>query len=74
MRMTTDGFGVLSTRLLRAADELCRGRIVFVTEGGYDTQALAECCERVLVLCSCEKLQAPSDGRGRHPAWRAFAR
>ena len=56
MRVTTDGFGVLSTRLLRAADELCQGRIVFVSEGGYDTQALAECSERLLALCACDKL------------------
>ena len=38
MRMTTDGYGRLTSRLLAAADELCDGRIVFVTEGGYDTQ------------------------------------
>jgi acetoin utilization deacetylase AcuC-like enzyme len=64
MRMTTDGFGVLSTRLLRAADQWCQGRVVFVSEGGYDTQALAECCDRVLVLCSGEKLQAPATVQG----------
>ncbi len=64
MRMTTDGFGVLSTRLLRAADQWCQGRVVFVSEGGYDTQALAECCDRVLALCSCEKLEAPATVEG----------
>jgi acetoin utilization deacetylase AcuC-like enzyme len=64
MRMTTDGFGVLSTRLLRAADRWCQGRVVFVSEGGYDAQALAECCDRVLVLCSCEQLQAPATVEG----------
>jgi acetoin utilization deacetylase AcuC-like enzyme len=64
MRVTTDGFEVLTTRLLRAADELCQGRIVFVSEGGYDLQALAECCERVLALCSCEKLPPPPPVEG----------
>lgn len=52
MRMTTDGYGALTSMLLWAADELCEGRIVFVTEGGYDTSALAECCERVIDLAS----------------------
>jgi acetoin utilization deacetylase AcuC-like enzyme len=64
MRVTTNGFGVLSTRLLRAADEWCQGRVVFVSEGGYDTQALAECCDRVLALCSCEKLPASATVEG----------
>ncbi len=64
MRMTTDGFGACSTRLLRAADELCDGRMVFVTEGGYDTQALAECCQRVIALCASESLPAPASIEG----------
>jgi acetoin utilization deacetylase AcuC-like enzyme len=48
MQMTTDGFAQLSARLIAAADTLCEGRIVFVTEGGYDTSALAECCQAVI--------------------------
>jgi acetoin utilization deacetylase AcuC-like enzyme len=64
MRMTTDGFGVLSTRLLRAADECCNGRVVFVSEGGYDTQALAECCQRVLSLSASDALQPPASVEG----------
>ncbi len=64
MGVTTDGFGVLSTRLLRAADEQCDGRVIFVSEGGYDTQALAECCQRVLTLCASESLPAPASIEG----------
>jgi acetoin utilization deacetylase AcuC-like enzyme len=52
MRLTTDGYGALTSLLLHAADELCDGRIVFVTEGGYDLRALAECCQRVIELAS----------------------
>jgi acetoin utilization deacetylase AcuC-like enzyme len=63
MRMTTDGYGVLTTRLLVAADELCDGRIVFVTEGGYDTAALAECCQRVIDLASADALPTLNAGR-----------
>jgi acetoin utilization deacetylase AcuC-like enzyme len=52
MRMTSDGFGALVTHLVRAADQLCGGRVVLVTEGGYDTSALAECCQRVIDITS----------------------
>src|SRR4029453_1176375 len=43
LRMTTPGFARLSKALVDLADSVCEGRIVFVTEGGYDTRALAEC-------------------------------
>jgi acetoin utilization deacetylase AcuC-like enzyme len=52
MRMTTEGYGGLTSQLLAAADELCDGRIVFATEGGYDTRALRECIEKVIALAS----------------------
>jgi acetoin utilization deacetylase AcuC-like enzyme len=52
MRMTTEGYGRLTSQLLAAADKLCDGRIVFVTEGGYDTRALRECIEKVIALAS----------------------
>jgi acetoin utilization deacetylase AcuC-like enzyme len=48
LRMTTGGFRQLTANLVAAADELCGGRIVFVTEGGYDTSALAECLQAVI--------------------------
>ena len=64
LRMTTDGFGRLTTRLLRVADEICAGRTVFVTEGGYDTAALAECCQRVIDLTSADVLQDPPPATG----------
>jgi acetoin utilization deacetylase AcuC-like enzyme len=64
MRMTTDGYGGLTTRLLSAADALCNGRIVFVTEGGYDASALADCCQRVIDLASATTRQASVDAAG----------
>ena len=36
----TSGYVHLTRELIRMAQELCRGRIVFVLEGGYDLQAL----------------------------------
>jgi len=50
-RMTTAGFRALSGLLVGAADRLCGGRVVLVTEGGYDLTALAECLEAVLDVC-----------------------
>jgi acetoin utilization deacetylase AcuC-like enzyme len=47
-RMTTEGFRALNALLLGAADRLCHGRVVLVTEGGYDLTALTECLQGVI--------------------------
>jgi acetoin utilization deacetylase AcuC-like enzyme len=52
MEVSTEGIGKLTSQLLASADELCDGRVVFVTEGGYDTKALYECLEKVMALAS----------------------
>lgn len=39
--VTTAGFYAISRRLVELAGELCRGKIVFVLEGGYDPRSLA---------------------------------
>jgi acetoin utilization deacetylase AcuC-like enzyme len=64
MQMTTDGYAQLTSRLLAAADRVCEGRIVFVTEGGYDTQALAECCQAVIDRATRHTVIAPKDIHG----------
>jgi acetoin utilization deacetylase AcuC-like enzyme len=51
LRMTTAGFSRLSKSLVDLADAVCGGRIVFVTEGGYDTRALSECLQAVIAVC-----------------------
>jgi acetoin utilization deacetylase AcuC-like enzyme len=51
LRMTTAGFSRLTADLVGAADQICQGRIVFVTEGGYDAFALAECLQAVIDVC-----------------------
>jgi acetoin utilization deacetylase AcuC-like enzyme len=40
MRLTTASFGAMTMALRTVAEECCGGRIVLVTEGGYDLQAL----------------------------------
>jgi acetoin utilization deacetylase AcuC-like enzyme len=52
MRMTTAGYARLTARLLAVADEICGGRVVIITEGGYDTAALSSCLESVIARAS----------------------
>ena len=42
MRVTSAYFGHLTAAIAAVADECCKGRLVAVTEGGYDLAALAE--------------------------------
>jgi len=51
LRMTTEGFGRLTKMLVAAADELCEGRVVLVTEGGYDLKALGDSLNEVISVC-----------------------
>ncbi len=51
LRMTTAGFARLTQALLRVADEACEGRVVLVTEGGYDLKALSESLQAVIDVC-----------------------
>ncbi len=50
--MTTAGFGRLTRMLLDLADEVCEGRVVLVTEGGYDLGALTDCLTTVIKTAS----------------------
>jgi len=45
MRLSTAGYASLTSALCAAADRHCHGRIVAVTEGGYDLGALKACLE-----------------------------
>jgi acetoin utilization deacetylase AcuC-like enzyme len=51
LRMTTAGFARLTQALLRVADEACEGRVVLVTEGGYDLKALSDSLDAVIEVC-----------------------
>ena len=52
LRLTTAGFGRLTQRLLAVAEEACGGRVVLVTEGGYDLDVLSDCLSEVVRVCS----------------------
>lgn len=64
MRVTTAGFAALITRLTAAADAFCDGRIVFATEGGYDTAVLADCCQHVIDIAGGTVVQQPAAVHG----------
>jgi acetoin utilization deacetylase AcuC-like enzyme len=48
MRLSTAAFTAMTLDLRRVAEECCRGRIVSLTEGGYDLQALAASLDAVI--------------------------
>jgi len=48
MRLSTAAFGAMTAELRLVAEECCRGRIVSVTEGGYDLHALAASLDAVI--------------------------
>lgn len=45
LNITTDGYRKLGDSLVDYAGQLCGGKIVFVLEGGYHPQALADCLD-----------------------------
>jgi acetoin utilization deacetylase AcuC-like enzyme len=50
MRATADGFGAMTMALRGVADEVCRGRLALVTEGGYDLQALGASLDETIKM------------------------
>jgi len=61
MRMSTDGYAHLTQVLCDAADRHCHGRVVAVTEGGYDLDALRACLESTIVVLNGGAAPALSD-------------
>jgi acetoin utilization deacetylase AcuC-like enzyme len=51
LRMTTEGFRRLTASLVDLANDVCEGRVVLVTEGGYDLDALRDCLAAVIEVC-----------------------
>src|SRR5262245_14707986 len=73
MRVTTPAFAAMTRELQAVAEESCHGRIVCVTEGGYDLQALAASIDAVMEALSEPAVDAkwpssPNRTRGRASA------
>jgi acetoin utilization deacetylase AcuC-like enzyme len=80
MRLTTPGFAAMTTALRAAAEQCCGGRIVALTEGGYDLGALADSLRSVVRVFEAEGTGAPdwpasrvASSRGRHAVERTKA-
>jgi acetoin utilization deacetylase AcuC-like enzyme len=71
--LSTNGFFALSQRLVRLADELCDGRIVFVLEGGYDPVNLANGAAAVFAALTGEARDLPGDPMPYREPESAFA-
>jgi acetoin utilization deacetylase AcuC-like enzyme len=71
MRLTTGAFGAMTSELAKVAQDCCEGRIVLMTEGGYDLTALAQSLESAIGALSSTAPQAswptdsPASTRGR---------
>jgi acetoin utilization deacetylase AcuC-like enzyme len=48
MRLTSAAFGAMTMELRKVAEECSRGRLVLMTEGGYDLRALTESLEAAM--------------------------
>jgi acetoin utilization deacetylase AcuC-like enzyme len=79
MRLTTPAFAAMTMELRAVAEECCGGRIVAVTEGGYDLEALAASASTVIETLSGTASEAawPASGiasdRGKESADAARA-
>ena len=58
MRVTSAAFGAMTRALRQVADETADGRIVAVTEGGYDLKALSASLQAALEALTPEKTPA----------------
>ena len=58
MRLTTGAFGAMTSELAKVAQDCCQGRIVLMTEGGYDLTALAQSLESAIGALSSASAQA----------------
>ncbi len=58
MRVTPEGYGIITRLLLNTAEKYCKGRIAFIMEGGYSLRGIKECGLRVMQeLCGVDTLK-----------------
>jgi acetoin utilization deacetylase AcuC-like enzyme len=62
MRLSAAEFVRLSAAIGAIADECCKGRVVALTEGGYDLKALADCTRAVGLTLGGDAPDVPAAG------------
>jgi acetoin utilization deacetylase AcuC-like enzyme len=81
MQVTTEGYRAMLASLRAAADATSGGRLVVVTEGGYDLPALGACLDATVEVLAAAATPAPAAAprasgpgiRGREAAEAALA-
>jgi acetoin utilization deacetylase AcuC-like enzyme len=74
MRLTTGAFAAMTMELRQVAEECCGGRMVAVTEGGYDLPALADSLRAVVDALATDRLDtAPWPAHDGSPPLRGRA-
>lgn len=64
MRVTPEGYGLITFLLMGIAEKVCEGRIVFIMEGGYSLKGIRECGLRVIQeLCGISNVRGRSMDR-----------
>jgi acetoin utilization deacetylase AcuC-like enzyme len=61
MRLSAHGYSALTKSLCEVADTHCHGRVVAVTEGGYDLNALKACLESSMSILDGASLAQPKE-------------
>ena len=57
MRVTPDGYALITRFLIEIAERVCHGRIAFIAEGGYSMKGIRQCGLRVMQeLCDVASL------------------
>jgi acetoin utilization deacetylase AcuC-like enzyme len=76
MRLSAEQFGRVTAAICAVADQTCAGRIVAVTEGGYDLRGFASCLRAVIPVLDADtsldeearpptQAESANAGRGR---------
>ena len=68
MQVTTDGYRAMLATLRAAADATSGGRLVVVTEGGYDLPALGACLDATVEVLAAPATPAPPRRAARQRA------
>jgi len=53
MRVTENGFAYLTSIIMEMADQVCKGKIVAILEGGYDLGALRKSVKKIIETMMC---------------------
>jgi len=70
MQVTTDGYRAMLTTLRATADATSGGRLVVVTEGGYDLPALGACLDATVEVLAATAMPGAPPPRASGPGIR----